>query len=89
MVFSSLLFLFAFLPVTLLLYYAVPNRKARNWILFVLSLIFYGWGEPVYILVMLASVTGAWGFGFLIDRYRTMGPAMSCGKRVTYAPNAT
>ncbi len=74
MVFSSLLFLFAFLPVTLLLYYAVPNRKARNWILFVLSLIFYGWGEPVYILVMLASVTGAWGFGFLIDRYRTEKP---------------
>ncbi len=70
MVFSSLIFLFAFLPVTLVLYYVIPNRKARNWVLFVLSLIFYGWGEPVYILVMLASITSAWAFGFPIAKYR-------------------
>ena len=44
MVFSSLIFLFAFLPVTLALYYIVPGRKARNWVLFLLSLVFYGWG---------------------------------------------
>ena len=70
MIFSSLLFLFAFLPVTLALYYLIPGRRARNWVLFVLSLIFYGWGEPVYILVMLASITEAWGFGFLIAKHR-------------------
>ncbi|MBE6725647.1 MAG: MBOAT family protein [Ruminococcaceae bacterium] len=79
MVFSSLLFLFAFLPVTLALYYAIPNRKARNWVLFVLSLIFYGWGEPVYILVMLASITEAWGFGFLIAKYRVSAPKKARG----------
>ena len=50
MVFSSLLFLFRFLPVALLAYFAAP-RRYRNGILFVSSLIFYGWGEPVYIPV--------------------------------------
>ena len=74
MVFSSLIFLFAFLPVTLALYYIVPGRKARNWVLFLLSLVFYGWGEPVYILVMLFSVVSAWGFGFLIGRHRESSP---------------
>ena len=56
MVFSSLLFIFIYLVVTLALYYAVPNRVYRNVILCVLSLIFYGWGEPVYVFLMLASV---------------------------------
>ena len=70
MVFSSLLFLFAFLTVTLALYYVLPHNKWRNAVLFVVSLIFYGWGEPVYILVMLLSITEAYGFGFLIAKYR-------------------
>ena len=70
MVFSSLLFLFAFLPLTVALYYAVPNNRWRNWVLFVVSLLFYGWGEPVYILVMLASIAAAYGFGFLVAKYR-------------------
>ena len=74
MVFSSLIFLFAFLPVTLALYYIVPGRKARNWVLFLLSLVFYGWGEPDYILVMLFSIVSAWGFGFLIGRHRESSP---------------
>lgn len=52
MVFSSLLFLFRFLPAALLAYFAAP-RRYRNGILFVSSLIFYGWGEPVYILLLL------------------------------------
>ena len=54
MVFSSLTFLFGFLPFVLLLYYLVP-RSWRNGILFIVSLVFYGWGEPVYILLMLFS----------------------------------
>ena len=70
MVFSSLLFLFAFLPLTIALYYLVPHNKWRNWVLFVVSLLFYGWGEPVYILVMLASIAAAYGFGFLVAKYR-------------------
>ncbi len=70
MVFSSLLFLFAFLPLTLALYYVVPHNRWRNIVLFVVSLLFYGWGEPVYILVMLASIAAAYGFGFLIAKNR-------------------
>lgn len=49
MVLSSLIFLYLFLPVTLGLYYAAPNLNVRNGILIVASLLFYAWGEPVWI----------------------------------------
>lgn len=55
MVFSSLLFLFLFLPLTLLIYYIVP-RRCKNIFLFLISLLFYGWGEPMFVLLMLASI---------------------------------
>ena len=74
MVFSSLIFLYAYLPLTLLCYYFVP-RKLRNFVLFLLSLMFYGWGEPVYVLLMVLSITTAYLFGFLIERYKTSCPA--------------
>lgn len=54
MVFSSLLFLFRFLPAVLACYYILP-RRYRNLVLFIASLIFYGWGEPVYIVLILIS----------------------------------
>ena len=73
MVFSSTVFLFVFLPLTLAVYYIVPF-KARNWVLFALSLVFYGWGEPVYIGVMLLSVTSAYLCGFPIAKYRLTAP---------------
>lgn len=73
MVFSSLIFLFAYLPLTLLCYYAVP-RRWRNVVLFLLSLVFYGWGEPIYVLLMVLSITTAYLFGFLIEKYRTSAP---------------
>ncbi|MBQ8431824.1 MAG: MBOAT family protein [Clostridia bacterium] len=73
MVFSSLIFLFAYLPLTLLIYYLVP-RPFRNLVLFITSLFFYGWGEPVYILLMVLSITTAYAFGFLIGRYRESAP---------------
>ena len=53
MVFSSLIFLFIFLPTTLLLYYILPSVKTKNIVLTVLSLLFYAWGEPVYFLLMV------------------------------------
>ena len=56
MVFSSLLFLFRFLPAVLILYYAAP-RKFRNVILFLFSLFFYAWGEPRYVFLMLFTIT--------------------------------
>ena len=73
MVFSSLIFLFAYLAITLVLYYAVPF-KARNAVLFVVSLIFYGWGEPKYIVVMLFSILVAYIFGFFVGKYHESAP---------------
>ncbi|HHV98804.1 MAG TPA: MBOAT family protein [Clostridiaceae bacterium] len=55
MVFSSLFFLCVFLPVTLILYFAVNNRNVRNWILIAASVFFYAWGEPVWVTVLLFS----------------------------------
>lgn len=64
MVFSSLPFLFVFFPITFLLYYIVP-KKAKNILLLITSLIFYAWGEPVYVFLMIATcfvgyITALW-----------------------------
>ena len=69
MVFSSILFMFLYLPVVLALYYLVPVRW-RNLCLFIVNLVFYGWGEPVYILLMMFSITVNFFAGRLIDRHR-------------------
>lgn len=70
MVFSSLLFLFLYLPAVLLIYYAVPY-KYRNLFLFFANLVFYGWGEPVYVTLMLFSTVVDYTCGHFIDKYRT------------------
>lgn len=69
MVFSSLTFLFAYLPVVMLVYKAVPFRW-RNLVLLIVSLFFYGWGEPVYVLVMIFSILMNWLCGKAIGRFR-------------------
>ena len=66
MVFSSAVFLLLFLPTVLLVYYAVPER-VRNPVLVGFSLIFYGWGEPVYILLMLFSTVFDYGNGLMLE----------------------
>ncbi|HPJ23001.1 MAG TPA: MBOAT family protein, partial [Clostridia bacterium] len=55
MVFSSLIFLCVFLPVNLLLYFVVKNQVWRNAVLIVSSLVFYAWGEPVWIIALIFS----------------------------------
>ena len=67
MLFSSTVFLFLFLPAVLLLYYIVP-RKVRNLVLFVFSLVFYAWGEPVYVFLMIGSTVVAYITGLLADK---------------------
>ncbi len=69
MVFSSVPFLFCFLPVVLAVYFAVP-KKLKNTVLLLSSLFFYGWGEPKYLLLMLFSITQGYVFGLLIERTR-------------------
>ncbi|MBE7026637.1 MAG: MBOAT family protein [Ruminococcaceae bacterium] len=68
MVFSSIPFLYFFLPAVLILYFAVP-QKFRNTILFLCSLIFYAWGEPVYITIMLFSTVVDYTNGRLIAHF--------------------
>ncbi len=72
MVFSSVFFLFVYLPVVLLAYYVTP-LKWRNAVLLVLNLIFYGWGEPVYILIMFLSITIDYTHGLLVERCKRRG----------------
>lgn len=69
MVFSSLLFLFVYLPIVLAIYYVVPY-KWRNICLFIANIVFYGWGEPVYILLMFFSITVNYIAGIKVDSYR-------------------
>ena len=68
MVFSSPEFLFVFLPAVLLTYYVVPPVW-RNPVLFVFSLFFYGWGEPVYIALMIATIAVDYAGGLLVAHY--------------------
>ena len=69
MIFSSLTFLFAYLVVTLALYFVVP-LKWRNALLLLVSLFFCGWGEPVYILIMVVSILIDYTHGLLVEKYR-------------------
>ena len=68
--FSSLPFLFGFLPITLAIYFAVPLRW-RNLALLLTSLVFYGWGEPVYISIMVLSILIDYTHGLLVEKYRS------------------
>lgn len=69
MVFSSIVFLFTFLPITLILYYISP-RKMKNIVLLLISLIFYAWGEPVYVFLMMFTTVFDYLIGLLINKYR-------------------
>ncbi len=68
MVFSSAAVLFAFLPLFLGLYFVMPWRPARNVWLLAASLLFYAWGEPVYVWLMLASITVNWLLGLMLGK---------------------
>ena len=70
MLFSSSIFLFGFLPACLLIYYLIKNRKVRNLFLFISSLFFYAWGEPIFSLIMILSIVLNYIFGILIENYR-------------------
>ena len=60
MVFNSLIFIFCFLPISVLLYRFLPSQFLKNIVLFVLSLLFYAWNEPYYVLLLLLSI--AWNY---------------------------
>ncbi len=70
MVFSSLEFLYLFLPISMLLYFSMPTLQSKNVILTIVSLIFYAWGEPVWIVLLVISALVDYINGILINRYR-------------------
>ncbi len=72
MVFSSTIFLFIFLPVTLAMYYICDKRLKNIW-LFIVSLFFYSWGEPKYLLLMLASISLNYILALLINHFLDKG----------------
>lgn len=68
MLFSSLHFLYLFLPLCVLVYFLMPTLRAKNAVLLVFSLVFYAWGEPVYVLLMIGISAANWAFGMLMER---------------------
>lgn len=70
MVFASLIFLTVFLPLHLVLYYAVDNKTYRNILLTLFSLAFYAWGEPVWIILLIISAMVDYGNGRWIEHFR-------------------
>jgi len=80
MLFSSIVFLFFFLPLTLLLYYALSfSRLAQNGLLLLASLLFYAWGEPVYVLLMLFSIGFNALMGYLVAGRRKLWLVVAVG----------
>lgn len=73
MVFSSLTFLYFFLPLTLIFYYISPRRRWRNAVLLLASLLFYSWGEPKYLLLMLAASAEAYAGGLALHHFQLIG----------------
>ena len=69
MLFSSITFLYYFLPIVLFVYFISP-AKLRNLVLLISSIIFYAWGEPKYLVLMLVQVFFGWFFGLLIEKWR-------------------
>ena len=74
MLFSGIPFLYYFLPCTLALYFLAP-KGLKNTVLLVMSLLFYAWGEPRYVLLMVAVIAVGYVFGLLIGRTRGTGAA--------------
>ena len=79
MLFSSTTFLYLFLPLVLLIYYVFlrKNRTLSNVFLFIASLGFYGWGEPGFVFVMMASIVANWFFGIMVHKFQSSDRKLS------------
>ena len=78
MLFSSMSFVFVFLPLVLILYWLCRSRDAKNAVLLAASLLFYGWGEPKYLLVMLISILVTWGAALVIAGTKRKRLGLAC-----------
>ena len=80
MLFSSLVFIWYFLPIVFLAYLCIPGIRAKNLLLLVSSILFYAWGEPKYVVLMLISIAINYTFGMLLD-----GAKKKRGRRILMA----
>ena len=87
MVFSSLFFLYLFLPLNLIIYYFAKTTKARNIVMLVFSLIFYAWGEPLYVLLLLFMTLCDWLIALFIERQTPHGARAKLGLWMMAAVN--
>lgn len=85
MVFSSSVFMFAFLPIALGLYFLMPGRAVKNVWLLIVSLAFYAWGEPVYVILMITSILVNWAIALCMapdsartERFRKLLLVIAC-----------
>ena len=79
MVFSSLFFLYAFLPLNLICYALAKNLQTKNMVMMVFSLIFYAWGEPVYVLLLIGMALADWLLALFIGARRPNHPPQNGG----------
>ena len=86
MLFSSIPFLYYFLPLVLAVYFLTPGPLPEMQCSCWPALIFYAWGEPKYVLLMLASILSGYGFGLLQERYRGQRAKLVCGLSVARQP---
>ena len=77
MLFSSIPFLYYFLPCVLLVYFLVP-RRLKNTVLLLSSLFFYAWGEPRFVVFMLIAIVQGYVFGLLVEKFRNGRGARLC-----------
>src|SRR5665647_2969627 len=75
MVFSNLIFLYVFLPLNLLFYSLAKDIRTKNVILLIFSLVFYAWGEPKFVLLLVGMTFVDWLFSLGIERFRGTGKA--------------
>lgn len=87
MVFSSLFFLFVFLPLNLLIYHLMPSMRAKNIVMTIFSLIFYAWGEPVYVFLLLAMAFADWVLAKYIGKQANRSSAAKFGVVLTCVVN--
>lgn len=85
MLFSSLVFLFAFMPLFFLTYFLAKKRRTRNIILLAFSLFFYAWGEPLYVFLMIFSITFNYFFSIAIEKQFGRGDGKAAKKLVVGA----
>ena len=77
MLFTSPVFIFLFLPITLAMYYLLRgHRKTQNIVLLAVSIIFYAWGEPEFVILLILSIIFNWLSAIIVDRLKNTPPGI-------------